>query len=155
MKKEPKVIIFLLRLTLAWIFLYSSISKIIANDWTSANFLKEASTLKPLFDWFASPQNIDWVDFLNIYGQLALGIALLLGIFLPVAAIGGVAMMTLYYLAQLHFPYVGRGTLFLLIDDHVIYSLCLLLLWKVDAGRYLGLKTKVAQLLGNRLQKLN
>ncbi len=155
MKKEPKVIIFLLRLTLAWIFLYSSISKIIANDWTSANFLKEASTLKPLFDWFASPQNIGWVDFLNIYGQLALGIALLLGIFLPVAAIGGVAMMTLYYLAQLHFPYVGRGTLFLLIDDHVIYSLCLLLLWKVDAGRYLGLKTQVAQLLGNRLQKLN
>lgn len=155
MKKEPKLIIFLLRLSLAWIFLYSSISKIIASEWSSANFLHGASTLKPLFDWFASPQNIGWVDFLNIYGQLALGIALLLGIFLPIAAVGGVTMMSLYYLAQLHFPYVGRGTLFLLIDDHVIYSLCLLLLWKLDAGRFLGLKTQVAHLLGNRLKNLN
>lgn len=155
MTSGQKIILTSLRLALSWIFLYSSSSKIIQGNWTSASFLNSAQSLEPLFAWLASPQNIVWVDFMNLSGQLALGIALLLGIFLPIAAVGGILLMTLYYLAQLHFPYVGRGTTSLLIDQHVIISISLFLLWKFDAGRFYGLKEKVEKILSPSLKKLN
>lgn len=155
MSQQQKLTLTLLRLALAWIFLYSSISKIAEGDWTSAGLLKGAQTFSQLFAWLASPQNMGWVDFMNVYGQLALGIALLLGVFLPLAAVGGILMMFLYYLAQLHFPFVGEGKISFLVDQHIIYSICLLLLWKFDAGKYYGLKKKAEKLLPSSIKKLN
>lgn len=155
MTQAQKVTLTLLRLSLSAIFLYSSISKIMDGDWTSASLLNNATSFPGLFSWFAHPANIGWVDALNMYGQLALGIAFFLGVFLPLAAIGAMLMMALYYLAQLHFPYAGRGTTSLLIDQHVIYSISFFLLWKFDAGSYYGLKTILDSILPRVLKKLN
>lgn len=154
MKAQSRIVLLLLRLSLAWIFLYSSISKIFDDTWSSQTFLSGVQTFPGFFSWFASPGNIGWVDFLNVYGQLALGIALLLGVFLPLAAVGGSLLMLLYYLTQLHFPYAGRGTTSLLIDQHIIYALCLFILWKYDAGKYLGLKDTLRPITPSPLKGL-
>lgn len=155
MTRHQQISFTLLRLALASLFLYSSISKLIEGHWTSAGLLNHATTFPELFTWFASPANIGWVDASNIYGQLLLGVALLLGVFLPVAALAGTLLMAMYYTAQLHFPYAGSGTTSLLIDQHVIISLSLFVLWFVDAGRYYGLKKVVENYLPRPLRKIN
>ena len=133
-------IILILRLSLSWIFLYSGITKLLTDGWSSKEFLQNTETLKPLFLWFTNTQIITWVDFLNIYGQIGIGLALLLGIFLPLATIGGSLMLALYYLAQLNFPYVGRGTTSYLIDSHIIYIICLFLIWIFDDKKTWSIK---------------
>lgn len=140
MTTSQKISLLLLRISLAWIFLYSGATKIINPDWSAAGYLKGAQTLAPLYNWFAGSQNIAWVNFLNEWGQLLIGVSLILGIFTRPAAVGGILLMILYYIPALHFPYAGAKTTYLLIDDHIIFTFIFLLLYKFDAGSYFGLK---------------
>lgn len=149
MNNFQKLILLFLRLSLGWIFLYSGITKIMDPSWSAAGYLKSAQTLPSLFHWFAGPENIAWVNFLNVWGQTLVGLALVLGVFIRPAAVSGILLMILYYLPILHFPYAGRGTTSFLIDQHVIFILVFLLLWASDAGKYWGLKSVVKKYLKN------
>lgn len=135
---KPKIFIFLLRISLGWIFFYSGLTKILDKTWSAKGFLLSAKTFPGLYEWFASEQNILWVDFLNRWGQLLIGVALLLGIFVGVAGFAGAAMMALYYFPGLEFPYVEHG---FLVDEHVIYFLAFFLLIRLRAGRIFGLNS--------------
>ena len=64
----------------------------------------------------------------------AIGLALLLGIMVRLAAIGGAIWMALFYTASAIWP---ENNPFL--DDHVIEFIVLLALAYVASGRYLGL----------------
>ena len=129
---KPKFIIFSLRLVMGWLFFYSGITKILDPDWTAAGLLQNASTFSGFFAWLASPKNITWINFLNEWGQLAIGVALILGVFVSYASFFGALMMGLYYLPGLDFPFVEHG---FLIDEHIIYALLFLLLIRLRAGR--------------------
>jgi len=129
---KPKFITLLLRLSLGWVFFYSGLTKILNSDWTAKGYLEGAQTLGGFFTWLASPQNITWVNFLNEWGQLAIGVALILGVFVNYASFFGAAMVILYYFPVLDFPFVENG---FLIDDHIIYALAFLLLIRLRAGR--------------------
>ena len=137
MHSKPKFLIFFLRISLGWMFFYSGLTKILDAKWTAKGFLANAKTFPGLYDWFASPQNMAWVDFVNKWGQLAIGLALLLGVFVGFAAACGAAMMALYYFPGLKFPFVGADMV--LIDEHIIYILALLLLIRLRAGKVFGL----------------
>lgn len=134
---KPKILLFLLRVGMGWIFFYSGITKIFDSKWSSKSFLLQAKTFPELFRWFASPANIGWVDFLNKWGELAIGAALILGVFMGIAAFSGILLMVLYYLPGLSFPFVG--TSFYIVDEHIIYILVLLLLARLKAGKIFGL----------------
>lgn len=140
-----KKTIFLLRVAIGWLFLYSGFTKVMDPSWSAAVYLKDAQTLKPLFDFFASPENIGWVSSLNAWGQLLIGLALVTGVGVKIAAASGMLLMVLYYLPILNFPMVGKRSF--LVDDHVIFFLVLLLLKKFDAGSYWGLKDQAKKLL--------
>lgn len=137
MHARPKLLIFLLRVSLGWIFFYSGLMKILDRSWSAKGFLRTAKTFPELFQWFAQPQNILWVDMANKWGQVLIGTALILGVAVPIAAVAGVLLMVLYYFPGLRFPYVGQQGF--LIDQHVIYALALLLLMRLRAGNYWGL----------------
>jgi thiosulfate dehydrogenase (quinone) large subunit len=137
MNRGTKIVILLLRVALGVLFVYSGISKLMDPDWSAAGFLQSAQTLPRLYDFFASDTNIQWVNFLNQWGQIAIGAALVLGLFVRWAAYAGVLMMVLYYLPGLHFPYVGQHGY--LVDEHIIYIFVLLLLAQLRAGQYIGL----------------
>lgn len=138
MSKTEKLVIFFLRLSLGWIFLYSAISKITNPDWTSESFLKTAQTFPALYQWLSSPSVLPTVNFVNEWGQLLLGISLILGIGVRLSSILGVFLMILYYIPQLNFPYIGKTSY--LIDEHVIYSLILIYFAVTRAGRIYGLE---------------
>lgn len=144
-----KIILFALRLSLGWIFLYSGVTKIMDPGWSAEGYLKTAQTLPSLFHWFANPQNIVWVNFLNQWGQTLVGLALVSGVFIRIAASSGILLMILYYLPTLNFPYAGRGTSSFIVDQHFIFILVFFLLWAFDAGRYWGLKSMVKKYLKN------
>src|SRR3989344_7701960 len=96
-----------LRLSLGWVFFYSGIIKIFDAEWTAAGYLAGAKTFPALFQWFALPANIGWVNFMNEWGLTLVGLALITGLFVRYASLGGILIMVLYYLPILQFPYVG------------------------------------------------
>lgn len=134
---RTKQIIFLLRIALGILFLYAGVSKIIDPDWSAAGYLKGAKTFSALYQWFASPENIGWVNILNEWGAVLIGLGLLFGVATRVASIAGILLMLLYYLPILRFPYAGEHAF--LIDEHVVYILLFALFIASKAGHMWGL----------------
>jgi thiosulfate dehydrogenase [quinone] large subunit len=134
---KGKFLIFLLRISMGWMFFYSGASKILNVHWSARDYLLDAKTFSNFFGWLALPQNIGWVNFANEWAQLLIGTALLIGIFVRPAAWGGVILMVLYYLPVLDFPRAGADGY--IVDAHIIYALILLLLIRLRAGKHFGL----------------
>ncbi len=137
MNKYAKVFLVLLRLSLGWMFLYSGITKIIDPSWTAAGLLTHASTFSGFYSWLASPELISITNFVNEWGQLLLGISLILGLFVRLSSVLGAALMLLYYFPILKFPYPNEHSY--IVDEHIIYALALLVLASFSAGKIFGL----------------
>lgn len=146
MKTPKSIALFLLRISFGWLFLYAGISKALNPEWTAAGFLGGSQSLEWFYEWFASSSNIGWVNFLNIWGQIMIGLSLLSGTLVRISSFFGIIMMVLYYFPTLDFPYAGAHGY--LVDDHVIYALALAVLIKFHAGKYLG----VDQILAKKLK---
>lgn len=144
MSKNEKISLFLLRLSLGWIFLYSGFTKVTNPEWTAAGFLKGSLTFPGFFHLFTAPNILPTVNFFNEWGQLLLGMSLILGIGVRLSSILGVLLMSLYYFPQLAFPYIGKTSY--LIDDHIVYSLVLIYFAVTRAGRVYGLENWCANL---------
>jgi len=95
-----------LRMLIGWHFLYEGVAKITNPYWTSAGYLRESQ------GWFSqyfldlanSPGALTAVDHLNQWGLLLIGVALLVGTFERTAAVAGIVLLALYYLAAPPFP---------------------------------------------------
>lgn len=132
-----KLPLFLLRVATGWVFLYAGVSKLMDPDWTAAGYLKSAKLVPELYQWLGSNDVIGIVNFLNQWGVVAIGAALILGIGMRLATITGILVMVLYYLPVLQFPYALPHSY--LVDDHIIYILVLLVLYSARAGEAWGL----------------
>ena len=129
-----------LRLSLGWLLFYSGIIKIFDADWTAAGYLAGAKTFPALFQWFALPSNIGWVNFVNEWGLTLVGLALITGLFVRYASVAGIVFMVLYYLPILAFPYPNAHSF--VVDEHVIYALVLSFFAFTDAGKVYGLDSR-------------
>ena len=91
----------------------------------------------------ATPLVLRAVNFLNIWGLILIGLALLLGAFARVAGILGMALLLMYWLANP--PLVGLGLSipaegsYLVVDKNVVEFFALALLAAFSAGKYFGL----------------
>lgn len=137
MSREQKVLLLILRLALGWLFFYAGVTKIVNPEWTAKGYLEHASSFSFLYSWLATPAMLSFVNFINEWGLTLLGVSLILGVLVRVSTILGAALMLLYYLPILKFPYVGDHSY--LVDEHIIYVLVLLYLYSVNAGKYFGL----------------
>ena len=99
----------LLRLLIGWHFLYEGILKLYNPAWTAKGYLLSASLMKPFFGWLASDSMIGIVDTLNIVGLAGIGAALILGLKIRWAAIGGMVLLAMYYFAHPPFPGLEQG----------------------------------------------
>ena len=97
----------ILRLIIGWHLLYEGVAKLLIPSWTAAPYLATArGFMSGIFNWIAShPDLLRLVDLLNIWGLILIGVGLILGIFLRSAAISGIVLLGLYYIA--HPPFVG------------------------------------------------
>ena len=130
MAKHKLTYLFLLRIAFGWLFLYSGLIKILNPNWTALEYIKNAQTLSFFYQWFSSSQNIGFVNILNEWGQLLIGLSLISGVFVRGASIGGTLLIVLYYLPILNFPLVGTHSF--LVDEHIIYILVFLVLFEFD-----------------------
>ncbi len=146
MKKEGsgKYIWASLRISMAFIFLWAFFDKLLGLGFATAResswinggsptmgFLTYA-TKGPLSSIYQSLAGHLWVDILFMSGLLLIGLALLFGIGLRIAAYSGTLLFLLMWSAAL-FPANNP-----IIDDHIIYALVLLLFPYFQAGDTLG-----------------
>lgn len=133
--------LFLLRISLGWLFFYSGITKVLDSSWSAAGYLEGAKTFPDLFAFFLQPNILPIVNLLNEWGQLLLGVSLILGVFVRLSAWGGVLLMILYYLPVLDFPYPNAHSY--IVDEHIIYICALLVLLSFNAGKVWGLGKRI------------
>ena len=125
------------RVALGIMFFYAGITKVLNPSWSAAGYLNNAKTFPDLFRWFASANNLGWVNFMNEWGLTLVGVALIVGLLVRWASVGGILLMILYYFPIMQFPYVGPNAF--LIDDHIIFIFAFLVLIASNAGTFWGL----------------
>jgi thiosulfate dehydrogenase (quinone) large subunit len=96
-----------LRLAIGWHFLYEGLVKIFSPGWTSSGYLMDSKgLLAPFYQSIAASQGLlRFVDFLNEWGLVLIGLGLILGFFTRVASIAGMVLLATYYFS--HPPLVG------------------------------------------------
>ncbi|PFG43563.1 thiosulfate dehydrogenase [quinone] large subunit [Isoptericola jiangsuensis] len=134
-----------IRICLGWVFLWAFLDKAfglghetpaegawIDGGQPTAGFLGHA-TAGPFADFYQGLAGQAWADWVFMIGLLGIGVALLLGIGMRIAATAGALMLVLMWTAVL--PPANNPFM----DDHLIYALVLVALALGDAGRTLGL----------------
>ncbi|MCF8368888.1 MAG: DoxX family membrane protein [Bacteroidales bacterium] len=105
--KSAVIWLTVLRVFIGWHFLYEGLVKLVNPNWSSVGFLLDSQgILKSFFESLAANSDtLAIVDFLNIWGLIAIGLGLILGLFSKVATWSGIVLLGLYYLS--HPPFVG------------------------------------------------
>jgi thiosulfate dehydrogenase [quinone] large subunit len=134
-----------LRLLIGWHFFYEGLAKLVNPYWTAAEYIDQASWLfAGLFKGIAaSPGAVTVVDVLNVWGLMAIGLGLIVGLLTRGAAIAGVVVLMLYYIVAP--PFVGltyamptEGS-YLVVNKVLIEAIALLVLIAFPTGRQFGL----------------
>ncbi|MFC3958329.1 DoxX family protein [Halovivax cerinus] len=124
-----------LRLLMGATFVEAGLSKVFAGDFTARGYLagREAG---PAADLFVSASQVDWfVAFVDVavpWGELFVGLGLLVGALTRLAAFWGTIMTLLYYLGNWD---AGHGYA----TSDLLYALVFLSLAAFGAGRIAGL----------------
>jgi thiosulfate dehydrogenase [quinone] large subunit len=134
-----------LRMLIGWHFLYEGIAKLLNPYWTSAGYLSESKWLfSGLFTAIAdNPTLLKMVDFLNIWGQIAIGLALIVGLLFSWACLAGIFLLVIYYVCNP--PFVGysytvpsEGS-YLIVNKILIEMASLGILLAFPTGKIVGL----------------
>ncbi|KKS95955.1 hypothetical protein A3B05_03215 [Candidatus Giovannonibacteria bacterium RIFCSPLOWO2_01_FULL_43_160] len=140
MTQFQKISLFLLRVSLGWVFLYAGITALTTPSWSAAGYLKGAKTFVGFYQWLLQPNILPTINFVNEWALTLLGISLILGVFVRFSAPLGAVLMLLYYFPILAFPYPNARAF--VVDDHIIYAAALLTLASLRAGNVWGLGKK-------------
>jgi thiosulfate dehydrogenase [quinone] large subunit len=151
-QKATRYLYAALRLALGWTFLWAFLDKLFGLGHETAEkaawingghptegFLKFAAT-GPFKDFYNSFAGAAWADWLFMIGLLGIGLALILGIGMRIAAAAGATLLVLMWTAVLppdNNPFM---------DDHLIYAAVLVVLALVGAGNTFGLGKAWAKL---------
>lgn len=133
-----------LRLALGWTFLWAFLDKTFGLGFATPSegaWIDGGSPTTgylsgvegPFKDFFTNLAGNTWVDWVFMIGLLGIGLALILGIGMRVAAVAGVLMLGLMYLASL--PLDNNPFM----DEHITEALMIVVLALTFSGRYLGL----------------
>ncbi|MFC1693111.1 DoxX family membrane protein [Candidatus Latescibacterota bacterium] len=134
-----------LRILIGWHFLYEGIAKVLNPYWTSAGFLLESKWIfSGIFtSMAANPVVLKIVDFMNMWGLIAIGLGLIVGCLARVASMAGILLLLLYYVANP--PFIGftytaplEGS-YLIVNKNLIETFALLVLSLFPTGCIIGL----------------
>ncbi|MBX6315619.1 MAG: DoxX family membrane protein [Isosphaeraceae bacterium] len=86
---------------------------------------------------------MDWINVVTMYGMLAVGVLLLLGLLTPAAALGAAAYLTLFYLSMPPWPHIPPSPQseghYLFVNKNLIELLACLVLASTPNGLWVGL----------------
>lgn len=124
------IILLLLRIVIGWHFLYEGLIKLFNPNWTAASYLKYSNWIfADLFHAMAeNPTILSIVDFCNIWGLILVGLALIFGVLTKYAALGGAALLLLYYVANPPFTLaesMKEGS-YMIVDKNLVEMIALI-----------------------------
>jgi thiosulfate dehydrogenase [quinone] large subunit len=134
-----------LRILIGWHFLYEGLAKLLKPNWSASGLLLQArGPLAGSFHWIAnSPEVLAYVNLMNIWGLILIGLGLMLGCLTRTATVCGLLLILLYYLCNP--PFVGyfyslpsEGT-YLIVNKNLVEAAALLVVLAFWGGRYYGL----------------
>jgi len=136
------MIYLILRISLGWHFLYEGLTKVIDPHWTAEAYLRGSNGIfSPFFHFLSSgPRMITAVDFLNEWGLILVGSALILGVFVRIASVSGILLLMLYYFAYPPFGLQSADILseghFWIINRNLIEALVFMLIYLFPSSDY-------------------
>lgn len=129
-----KRVFLVLRVLMGVLFLWAGWEKIFSVPaWSASGFLM--SLHGPFAALFYPLAGSHFVDLLNEWGLLLLGLSLIFGILVNLSSILGSVLMFLYYIVQ--YP-PANG----LIDEHIIYIVVLVLFIVFQAGDFYSVTSR-------------
>lgn len=128
----------LLRFSLGSLFFYAGITKVLDPNWSAAFYLKGAKTFPAFYEFFLQPSILPLINVINEWGLTLIGVALILGIFVRLASVGGIMLMLLYYFPTLDGLYPNTHSF--IVDEHIVYACAFFVLASFRAGRVFGLE---------------
>ena len=134
--KPQLYLLVVLRVIIGYHFLYEGMDKLVTPDWTASGFLLQSNwVFSGLFSSIAESSLLLTVtNFLNIWGQIFIGLGLILGIGNRIPAISGAVLLLLYYIAFP--PFVSN---YLFIDRNLLELFALLILAFFQTSNIIGL----------------
>ncbi|MFC2090744.1 DoxX family protein [Bacteroidota bacterium] len=137
------IVLTVLRVGIGWHFLYEGFSKLIDPGWTAAGYLQSATgPLAGMFQAMGSNETLlQFIDVLNVWGLIFIGIGLFLGAFTKVAQIAAISLLAIFYLS--HPPvfsdpgFFREGSYFFVSKD-LLEIIALVTLMFFPTGRFLG-----------------
>jgi uncharacterized membrane protein YphA (DoxX/SURF4 family) len=142
MKRIQAIMMFVLRVAIGWHFLYEGIIKLFIPDWSAEPYLRGSyGFLSGFFHWLASsPDLINVVNFLNIWGMILIGIGLFAGVLIRISSIAGILLLLLYYFAyppfgSSVFPVSSEGH-YWIINRNLIEALIMIIIYIWPAKEY-------------------
>ena len=132
--KAFSIVIFIIRIAMGWLMLEAGLRKLLSGDFSAESFLtRAAGPFANLFHSLANNTSIlPLINNLVMWGELAIGIALVLGILIRFTSFWGAVMMLLYYLTSLP-PATGW------ITQQVIFILIFIMFMVTGVGYLLGI----------------
>jgi uncharacterized membrane protein YphA (DoxX/SURF4 family) len=129
-----------LRMIIGWHFLYEGLTKVLNPGWSAKAYLTSASWLfSDIFHWMAETQSVlTVIDFINVWGQIFIGLGLIIGIFTQTACIAGIFILALYY--------ISHPPAYSIVNTTFIELIALGMLATIPTGKIIGLD----RLLANR-----
>ena len=127
--------LFGMRLAIGFMFLWGGYEKIeaeLGGKLATSGFLSHAVS-GPFAVFFNGLAGNPVVDALVVYGELLIGISIMLGIFTRVGAISGILINFMFYISQL--PVQNNP----IVNEYVVYMFVFLGMFFLVPGRFLGL----------------
>lgn len=142
---KAKVWMVVLRVLIGWHFFYEGLIKLTNPNWTSVSYLMDSQGIfSGLFRRMAADQGVlQVVDFLNVWGLMAIGLGLILGLFTRISLSAGIVLLAIYYIS--HPPFVGlnyalpmEGS-YLVVNKILIELVAMIVLFFYPTGKYIGI----------------
>lgn len=147
--------IVMLRIVIGWHFLFEGISKLFTPSWSSADFLMLSNWIfRDFFHWIAeSPGVLAAADIIVIWGLILIGLALFIGLFDRIAAVAGMVLLGLFWLANppltgMDFGLPREGN-YMIVDKNLVELFGLLIITLFPTGRIFGLELFIKRIKKN------
>jgi len=156
MSRWSMVAITVMRIAVGWHFLYEGIAKLTAASWSASGYLKQArGPFAGFFKWLAAePNMLAYSDLITMWGLMAVGVLLILGLFTRLSSLGGIGFIVLFYLCNP--PFVGyfysiptEGS-YLIVNKNLVELCALVVIFATGSGRFAGLDVFLHRWFGRR-----
>lgn len=135
----------LLRVAIGWHFLFEGFTKVTDSAWSAQAYLLDSQGLfADFFNKIATNLSaLKFVNFMNMWGLLLIGLGLILGLFEKAAIWFGIAILALYYLSHpsftgITFAFPMEGN-YLIVDKNLVELIALGVLSVFPTSRILGI----------------